>query len=504
MPASVFNTKSPWSFLDHSEDSSQTNEIPIQAPFLIGRHDSADLCLSCISVSGNHAELVFKNDELWINDLDSTNGTFVNGVRIIASSQLEKGDVVQFGSMVYQVAKTEASKPVKRRAPVQTLESSIPESPEGRFHRLLRVGVVPFFQPVFDITSDVSKISGYEVLGRGRMPGLCTPEEMFTAASEMEKTAELSESLRKHGIEVADANFSSGKLIFVNTHSSELLSDSLGESLAKIRSNYPDRNFILEIPASILEVHEKIAFIDSATRDLNIDLSVYGLGCDVVHLAELQRLAPKVAKISVDSIRNIEKAARGKHQLVSTVVKMLLELGIQPMAEKVETAGEHETIKQLGFQLAQGYHYGRPSSIEDCLEPDSVEVSSDAESLLIPEARPEKESPQKIASTPNTSSRKVSGTSWVMEQPENHYTIQAMVTISKRAAEDYVAKQNAPDQFVIYPKQGKRRALFVVINGSFASRGAAKAVSEELKDSSSFPLIRRFANVQSEAQQTVS
>ena len=503
MPASVSNAKSSWSFLDHSDDSNEINEIPIQTPFLIGRHSSADLPLTCISVSGSHAELVFKSDELWINDLDSTNGTFVNGVRIIESSQLVRGDVVQFGSMVYQVAKTEAKKPVNLRAAVETLESSIPESPEGQFHRLLRVGVVPFFQPVFDISSDVSEIAGYEVLGRGRMPGLCTPEEMFAAASKMEKTAELSESLRKHGIEVADANFSSGKLIFVNTHPSELLSESLGESLAKVRSNYPDRNFILEVPASILEAREKISFIDSATRDMNIDLSVYGLDCDVVRLAELQRLNPKIVKVAEDSIRGIEKADHLKHKRVSTVVKMLLELGIQPMAEKIETAGEHETIKQLGFQLAQGYHYGRPSSIEDSLEPGSAELINDGAAVVDAKSETAAKSSVEV-STPTTSGRKASGAQWVLNQPEDYFTIQVMVTISKRSAGDYVAKQDNPESFVIYPKQGKRRALFVVIHGSYASRAAAKVVSDELKDSTCFPLIRSFANVQSEAQKTVS
>ncbi len=511
MSSSVSKESSTWCFLDHSDDTNETNEIPIQVPFLIGRRSNSDLPLDCTSVSGAHAELLIENDEIWIEDLDSTNGTFVNGVRIGETRKLQKGDVVQFGSMVFQVARNkDKASPVIFRDAVQTIESDIPESPEGRFHRLLRVGVVPFFQPVFNIATD--EIAGYEVLGRGRMPGLCTPEEMFAAAFKMEKTVELSESLRKHGIEVADANFSSGKLIFVNTHSYELLSDRLGESLARIRAVYPDRNFILEIPATILEVSEKMSVIDAATRDLNIDLSVYDLNCDIVQLAKLQQLAPKVVKVSVDLIRDIEKANHREHKLISTIVKMLLELDIQPMAEKVETAGEHETIKQLGFQLAQGYHYGEPSSIEDCLEPGSTAASDRQRSHANPSQGDSSVSKRngslmKVNSNVTSSEESesvvqegINGAKWVLEQPKEYFTIQVMVTISKSGAEEYVAKQEQPENFMIYPKKGKRRDLFVVVHGSYTSRDAARVVSEELKDSTSFPLIRMFANVQSEVQ----
>lgn len=94
----------------------------------------------------------------------------------------------------------------------------------------------------------------------------------------------------------------------------------------------------------------------------------------------------------------------------------------------------------------------------------------------------------------------INGAKWVLEQPKEYFTIQVMVTISKSGAEEYVAKQEQPENFMIYPKKGKRRDLFVVVHGSYASRDAARVVSEELKDSTSFPLIRMFANVQSEVQ----
>jgi pSer/pThr/pTyr-binding forkhead associated (FHA) protein len=58
-----------------------------------------------IYTSTLHARLFRKNDQLWIEDLGSTNGTFVNSEKISQAQRLGKGDVLQVGSTVYEVAK---------------------------------------------------------------------------------------------------------------------------------------------------------------------------------------------------------------------------------------------------------------------------------------------------------------------------------------------------------------------------------------------------------------
>jgi hypothetical protein len=58
-----------------------------------------------IYTSTLHARLFRKNDQLWIEDLGSTNGTFVNSEKISHAQRVGKGDVLQVGSTVYEVAK---------------------------------------------------------------------------------------------------------------------------------------------------------------------------------------------------------------------------------------------------------------------------------------------------------------------------------------------------------------------------------------------------------------
>ncbi len=501
------NSKNSWLLVDHSENAKH-KEIEIEIPFVVGRREKSNLFLRCISVSGKHAEIVQKNDDLWINDLQSTNGTFVNGVRISEATQLNADDLVQFGSIVFRVARQTILDNQEGATP---RNAELSELSEIRFNSLLRDGVVPFFQPVFNISENVPQLSGYEILSRGRLDGLCTPEEMFTAAQEMEKTAELSESLRERGLEVADANFSSGKMIFVNTHPSEISSDRLGESLAKIRIAHPDRKFTLELPAAILGMPESMSVIEAATKGMNIDLSIYGFQPKSIRLADLQRLAPKVVKFSSCLVRDIQKDDQRQRELVKSMIKMLVELDIQPMAEMVETSEEHEAVKLLGFELAQGFYYGRPSSVDDCLEKEKVDDQQGESSTLksespTPKSLSETSDHVDEAKTPEALPKLVKdendGVQWLNSQEGHCYTVQLMVTSERKIAEEYIKEQELPEQFVIVPEMGTRRHLFAVFHGSFADRATASETSRKFKNSNYYPLVRKFLSIQAEVEKT--
>ena len=58
-----------------------------------------------IYTSTLHARLFRHNDQLWVEDLGSTNGTFVNSEQIAQAMRLGKGDQLQVGSTVFEVAR---------------------------------------------------------------------------------------------------------------------------------------------------------------------------------------------------------------------------------------------------------------------------------------------------------------------------------------------------------------------------------------------------------------
>ena len=67
-------------------------------PLTIGRADDNDVDLGKDEfASGHHARIESQRDGVWILDLNSTNGTFVNGSRLDGRRLLKEGDVVQVG-----------------------------------------------------------------------------------------------------------------------------------------------------------------------------------------------------------------------------------------------------------------------------------------------------------------------------------------------------------------------------------------------------------------------
>jgi septal ring-binding cell division protein DamX len=87
---------------------------------------------------------------------------------------------------------------------------------------------------------------------------------------------------------------------------------------------------------------------------------------------------------------------------------------------------------------------------------------------------------------------------WLLSQPENHYTIQVLSAISEARAQDYISRQDDPEQFAIFCKQGKTRLLYIVVCGVFEDRAAAKKASGKLADATVSPWIRMLSSVHAE------
>ena len=65
----------------------------------IGRSSLNDLVVSQKQVSSFHAKLVFQSDgSLWIHDLDSTNGVFINGAKVSRKARVTPGDIIKLGT----------------------------------------------------------------------------------------------------------------------------------------------------------------------------------------------------------------------------------------------------------------------------------------------------------------------------------------------------------------------------------------------------------------------
>ena len=78
-------------------------EFAVSDTTVVGRDPAADLVIPDSEVSSKHASFVLADGGVAVEDLGSTNGTFVNGERVTRAQQLKPGDRVQFGGTVIEV-----------------------------------------------------------------------------------------------------------------------------------------------------------------------------------------------------------------------------------------------------------------------------------------------------------------------------------------------------------------------------------------------------------------
>lgn len=103
----------------------QTYELTAKL-MTVGRTEENQICIPDKSMSGRHGILVRAGDEYQVHDFNSTNGTFVNGSKIIAS-QLKHGDSVRFGHVELRYESKEAPAPQKEApAPAAEIKPSVP------------------------------------------------------------------------------------------------------------------------------------------------------------------------------------------------------------------------------------------------------------------------------------------------------------------------------------------------------------------------------------------
>ena len=85
--------------VQRSPSLEEGDEFPLNsAPVTVGRGGQNDLVLDGDEfASARHARIEVRGDGVWVQDLDSTNGTYVNGSRVAGAQRLDTGDVLRVG-----------------------------------------------------------------------------------------------------------------------------------------------------------------------------------------------------------------------------------------------------------------------------------------------------------------------------------------------------------------------------------------------------------------------
>ncbi len=334
-------------------------------PFRIGRSPMSQLHLASPAVSFDHARVDRFGDELHLADLDSTNGTFLNGHRVSEPQKLADGDEVRFANWEFRLVAIEDF-----LAPTVTTEKLVDIQLESRanadsvqdFQKMIRERALwAVFQPIVRLVDH--EVVGYEALGRGRLNGGETPvEELFTLAEDLGRAAELSELFRGEQLRQS-LQLPGDPEVFLNTHPAEFGSGStIVDSLTSFREEQDGSLPRLCIEIAEAAVTDLAALGDLSSRLSSFDVSVAfdDFGTGQPRLLELAEVSPRYVKFDRSWIRGLDGASSRRRELLTTLIDMVQGLGITPIAEGVETDAEAQACTELGFDLAQGFFLGRP------------------------------------------------------------------------------------------------------------------------------------------------
>jgi hypothetical protein len=86
-------------------DAMSGDRVSVNTTVTVGRGAGCELQLEDTYLSGRHAQFTVDESDLLIEDLGSTNGTYVNQELIKHRTRLERGDIVQVGGVLFEVVR---------------------------------------------------------------------------------------------------------------------------------------------------------------------------------------------------------------------------------------------------------------------------------------------------------------------------------------------------------------------------------------------------------------
>ena len=240
-----------------------------------------------------------------------------------------------------------------------TLETALRRAVEGSEFELQ-------YQPLFDLRD--RSITGFEALVRWNAPGgeVVPPAQFIAAAEDSGLIVPIGEWVLREALLQAKTWQGTGRpiTVAVNVSANQLARTSFVERLrALLEETRVDPALLeLEVTESVIieGAGEARAALDQIAA-LGVGIAIDDFGTGYSGLAYLKRLPIDTVKIDQSFVRDLtvdpDDAA-----IVTAIVAMAASLGVEVVAEGVETEEQLAQLRRLGCQRAQGFLLARPMS----------------------------------------------------------------------------------------------------------------------------------------------
>ncbi len=237
------------------------------------------------------------------------------------------------------------------------------------YHALVNHEFVLHYQPQVDLAT--GRITGVEALLRWQSPerGLVSPLEFIPLLEETGLIVPVGEWVLgeacRQSVKWAQAGHHDLR-VAVNLSALQFQQPRLAESVAMViqRSGADPRNIELEITENIaMNQEEEVLDTLQQLRDIGVSLAIDDFGTGYSSLSYLQQFPVNRLKIDQSFVRG--PAAGSDLSIARAIVAMGTSLGLEVIAEGVETADQRSRLQECGCGEGQGYHFARPALPED-------------------------------------------------------------------------------------------------------------------------------------------
>lgn len=221
---------------------------------------------------------------------------------------------------------------------------------------------IAYYQPQFD--AETLEVTGVEALARWNHPteGLLGPDSFLKVAEELNVVSTidrmiLEQALVDFGLWAADGV--TIPKVSVNVSARRLNDEELIGGLSRLDFKPGTLSFELVESIFLDENDEHIDWNVRQIKELGIDIEIDDFGTGYASIVSLIKLKPRRLKIDRQLVMPIVGSPAQRH-LVESIIEIGKSLGIEVIAEGVETMEHARVLRQLGCHGLQGYAFARP------------------------------------------------------------------------------------------------------------------------------------------------
>jgi EAL domain-containing protein (putative c-di-GMP-specific phosphodiesterase class I) len=250
-----------------------------------------------------------------------------------------------------------------------------PESgPEDELRAgIARGEIVLHYQPLVDATSGT--VHGVEALARWQHPtrGLLPPAAFIPQAERSDVIFALTAAVLRSAIRQAADWAAAGQAmpVSVNISARSLGRDDLVPMIAGLLGEYRLPGVLLTVEvteSAVLTQPTAAAARLTALRDLGVRVSIDDFGTGYTSLTLLTQLPIDELKVDRTFIGTMTESPTHA-AIVQTVADLAQRLALTVVGEGVEDEATAGALRELGFDLLQGYHFGRPGPADTVTPP---------------------------------------------------------------------------------------------------------------------------------------